>query len=103
MAYLGKFNGPRESLIVGRMDWTMFDVEMPGQVEQDIEWYEDEERRGEITPVTRDESGHPYLLLKGRTKLLVYRFSAAELKQLDGDHQFMVVPLPPEYETFQGQ
>lgn len=65
MAYIGTKQGPRESEIVSRLGAAYFGIS-PAALERDIEDYQDSERRGEITPVRRDESGRYFI-----------RFSAA--------------------------
>lgn len=61
MAYLGNEKGPRESEILNRLSSDFFGI-TPAQLESDIEWNEDAERRGEVQPVHVDEDGRPFIV-----------------------------------------
>ena len=60
MAYLGNINGPRRSDVIDRLGHTFFGIN-PGDLQRDVEWEEDGERRGEIIPLHVDETGEAYI------------------------------------------
>lgn len=64
MAYIGNKDGPRESEIVERLGAEYFGIS-ESDLESDVAWYTDEEVRGEVKPVHRDEAGRCYLLFSG--------------------------------------
>jgi hypothetical protein len=61
MAYLGNIDGPRESLIIEKLGYNYFGI-TPQQLESDIEWHKDSERRGEVQTVHVNEEGKPYII-----------------------------------------
>lgn len=61
MAFLGNLHGPRKSEIVEKLGPEYFGIDWK-RIENDIEWYKDSERRGEIVPVHVDKEGKPYIV-----------------------------------------
>ncbi len=61
MAYVGNKHGPRESLIVMRLGSDYFGIS-PAQLDEEIGWYEEEERREEVTPVRKDSRGRYFII-----------------------------------------
>ena len=66
MAFLGCSTGPRESEVVERLGHNYFGI-TTAELHEDIQMYEDSERRGEIQPVYLDQIGSPYLILSRRS------------------------------------
>lgn len=64
MAYIGNKDGPRESVIVEHLGHEYFGI-TPAQLAEEVACYRDEEMRGEVGPVQRDEDGRHYLLFSG--------------------------------------
>lgn len=67
MSFLGSLNGPRESEIVEKLGPDYFGITWE-QLEVDISYHRDAERRNEVIPVRIDNSGEPYILFSSPDK-----------------------------------
>ncbi len=61
MSFLGNLNGHKESEIIEKLGPDYFGITWE-QLEVDISYHKDAERKKEIVPVRIDDSGEPYIL-----------------------------------------
>ena len=67
MAYVGNRQGPRESDIILRLGPSYFGITQE-TLEAEIEWHLEEEARGEIAPVRRDQFGKHFIIYSAPDK-----------------------------------
>jgi len=84
MSYVGNLNGPKKSEIVERLGAAYFGINQQ-ELEDEINWYREEEMRGEIDPVHVDENGAPYIIFRAPGTKLQRFYLEKEGYKLHGD------------------